>query len=119
MTHLRLIALVALCATMVAGGCARRAQPAARVEPPPAPVVQEPPPPPPALPPAPAPAASLAAPTDEEIFARKTLAELNAERPLGDVFFDLDQFADPGRRARRPAEQRPVAPALDIDPHHH
>jgi len=91
MTHIRLIALVALCATILAAGCARRAQPVARVEPPPPSVVEEPPPPPP--PPiepeaAPAPAAVL---TEEEIFARKTLEELNAERPLGDVFFDLDQ----------------------------
>jgi peptidoglycan-associated lipoprotein len=92
MTHLRLIALVALCATIVAAGCARRAQPVARVEPPPPPVVEEPPPPPPPPPiepeAAPAPAAAL---TEEEIFARKTLEELNAERPLGDAFFDLDQ----------------------------
>jgi peptidoglycan-associated lipoprotein len=29
--------------------------------------------------------------TEEEIFARKTLEELNAERPLGDAFFDYDQ----------------------------
>jgi peptidoglycan-associated lipoprotein len=29
--------------------------------------------------------------TEEEIFAKKTLEQLNAERPLGDVFFDLDQ----------------------------
>jgi peptidoglycan-associated lipoprotein len=31
--------------------------------------------------------------TEEELFARKTLDELNAERPLGDVFFDLDQYS--------------------------
>ncbi len=29
--------------------------------------------------------------TEEELFARKTLEELNAERPLGAAFFDLDQ----------------------------
>jgi peptidoglycan-associated lipoprotein len=28
--------------------------------------------------------------TEDEIFARKTLTELNAEKPLGDVFFDYD-----------------------------
>ena len=39
-------------------------------------------------PPAPAPSAPL---TDDELFQRKTLDQLNAERPLGDVFFDLDQ----------------------------
>jgi peptidoglycan-associated lipoprotein len=35
------------------------------------------------------------------LFARKTLEQLNAERPLGDVFFDYDQSAirDDGRKA--------------------
>ena len=32
-----------------------------------------------------------AALTEEEIFQRKTLDQLNAERPLGDVFFDFDK----------------------------
>src|SRR5438067_1212843 len=45
------------------------------------------PPPPPAAPPAPTPAAL----TEEEIFARKSLDQLNSERPLSDVFFDLDK----------------------------
>jgi peptidoglycan-associated lipoprotein len=30
--------------------------------------------------------------TEDELFARKTLEELNAERPLGDAFFDYDQY---------------------------
>jgi peptidoglycan-associated lipoprotein len=46
------------------------------------------PPPPPAPTPAPAPPRT---PTEEEIFAGKTLEQLNAERPLGDVYFDLDE----------------------------
>jgi peptidoglycan-associated lipoprotein len=29
--------------------------------------------------------------SEEEIFARKSLDQLNAERPLDDVFFDLDK----------------------------
>jgi peptidoglycan-associated lipoprotein len=29
--------------------------------------------------------------SEDDLFARKTLEELNAERPLGDVFFDLDE----------------------------
>jgi len=45
------------------------------------------PPPPPAATPAPTPAAL----TEEEIFARKSLDQLNSERPLSDVFFDLDK----------------------------
>ena len=30
--------------------------------------------------------------TEDELFARKSLAELNAERPLGDVMFELDDW---------------------------
>jgi peptidoglycan-associated lipoprotein len=56
--------------------------PAAEPTPPPAP-----PPPPPPPPPAPKPL------TDEEIFAKKTLEELNAEKPLEDVYFDYDSAA--------------------------
>lgn len=46
-----------------------------------------PPPPPPPPPPQPQPTA----PTEEEIFAKKTLEELNAEKPLADVFYSYDQ----------------------------
>jgi peptidoglycan-associated lipoprotein len=52
----------------------------------PAPTRTPSPPPPP---PAPAPA-QPAAPTEDEIFRNKTLDQLNAEKPLGDVFFALD-----------------------------
>ncbi|MEQ1870550.1 MAG: peptidoglycan-associated lipoprotein Pal [Vicinamibacterales bacterium] len=38
--------------------------------------------------PAPRPPAPL---TEEQIFAQKSLEQLNAEKPLGDVYFDLDQ----------------------------
>lgn len=44
-------------------------------------------PPPPSPPPAATPAA---APTEEELFARETLEELNKRAPLGDVFFHYD-----------------------------
>jgi peptidoglycan-associated lipoprotein len=72
--------------------CAKKAPPVP--PPPPAPpVVAAPPPaPPPPPPPAPAPAPPPArALTEDEIFARKTVDQLNAEMPLGDVMFDLDQ----------------------------
>jgi peptidoglycan-associated lipoprotein len=85
-----------VCALLVAGalasGC-RHNPPVAQAPPPapPAPVVQPPPPPPPP-PPAkveqPAPPAQL---TEDEIFSRKTIAELNAEAPLADALFDYDQ----------------------------
>ncbi len=56
-----------------------------------------PPPPPPA--PAPAPTPAPAPLTEEQIFAQKSLDQLNSERPLGDVFFALDQasIGDEGR----------------------
>jgi peptidoglycan-associated lipoprotein len=60
----------------------------------------------PARPPAPPPPAARPAtvarvPSDAELFARKSLDEINAEHPLGDVFFDYDQnsLRDEGRRA--------------------
>jgi peptidoglycan-associated lipoprotein len=58
--------------------------------PPPAPKPNPPPPPPPAPAPKPAPTPPPAL-TEEQLFAKKTLAELNAEKPLADVFFDLDE----------------------------
>ena len=79
--------------------CAKKVPPPAPQPPPPAaeaPAPPAPPPPPPAPPPAaPAPL------SEDEVFARKSLEELNAEKPLGDVFFDLDQsdLKDEGRAA--------------------
>jgi peptidoglycan-associated lipoprotein len=74
-------------------GCAKKVvpPPPPPPEPPPAPTAPPPPPPPP---PPPAPAPPPPAPrqlTEDEIFARKTLDEINAEMPLGDVFFEYDQ----------------------------
>jgi peptidoglycan-associated lipoprotein len=48
-------------------------------------------PPPPPAPPPPAPAPAPRPLTEEEIFARKTVEQLNLERPLDDVLFDLDK----------------------------
>jgi peptidoglycan-associated lipoprotein len=76
---------------LAAAGCHKKA-PAAVPAPPPAPppaAPATPPPPPPPPPPAPAPTPPPL--TEEEVFARKSLEQLNAERPLDDVFFDLDQ----------------------------
>ena len=69
--------------------------PAPAPAPPPPPTTPAPPPPPPA---APTPAAAPA-PTEAEIFRNKTLDQLNAEKPLGDVFFSLDS-TDLGEEAR-------------------
>lgn len=64
-----------------------------------APAAPSPPPAPPPPPRATAPAP--VAPTDEELFRRKSLDQLNGERPLSDVFFDYDQntLRDDGQRA--------------------
>ena len=83
--------VIALVMVIGLAGCAKKAPPPP--PPPPAPpVVAAPPPPPPPPPPAPAPAPPPPrALTEDEIFARKTVEQLNAEMPLGDVMFDLDQ----------------------------
>ena len=47
-------------------------------------------PPPPPPPPAPRETPAPRVPTEEEIFAGKTLVQLNEEKVLGDAFFDLD-----------------------------
>lgn len=79
-----------LAATLLAGACGgKKVEPPAPATPPPATTETKPstPPPPPA-PPAPTP---TPAPTEDELFARKTLEQLNAEKPLEDIFFGLDQ----------------------------
>ena len=78
-----------LAIAMTAGACKK--PPATQPTPPPATAPKtdtrpaSPPPPPP--PPAPAPAPE---PSEDEIFAKTTLAELNAKGLLGDVFFAYD-----------------------------
>jgi peptidoglycan-associated lipoprotein len=77
--------------SLTVAGCRKPAPTTAPAPPPPPPAAPAtppappPPPPPPAAPPAPA------ALTEDQIFAQKSLEQLNAERPLGDVFFDLDE----------------------------
>ena len=83
---------------VAAGACAKK-----KVEPPPAaapapaaaPTRPANPPPPP---PAPA-AANPPAPTEDEIFAKTTLEQLNAQKPLADVFFAYDsvEISEEGR----------------------
>jgi peptidoglycan-associated lipoprotein len=79
---------LSLCVVMFVSGCARRAPAPAPAPPPAAEAPTTPPAPPP--PPAPAPAPAPAPLTEEELFERMTLEELNAKRPLGDVFFAFD-----------------------------
>ncbi len=97
---------------LVASGCRRQA-PAQTPAPPPPPQAAvaatppaPPPPPAPAAPPKPAPL------TEEQIFAQTTLEQLNAQRPLADVFFDYDQSGGPRRWPGAAAEERRLAEAL-------
>ena len=97
--HILAAALVAVALT--AGACAKKKP--VPPPPPPAPAAPAPtttptpPPPPPPPPPAPAPKQ----PTEDEVFAAKSLDQLNAEKPLGDVFFAYDSqtLSDEGRAA--------------------
>ena len=73
-------------------GCGKKTPPATPPPAAPPPVVtQQPPPSPPPQAQAPPSVPAPPAPTEEEIFARLTLAELNAKKPLEDVYFDLDK----------------------------
>jgi peptidoglycan-associated lipoprotein len=90
----RLVSTFALASVIAiaAAGCHKKAPAAAPAPPPPAPPPAAPAtPPPPPPPPAPTPAPTPPPLTDEEVFARKSLDQLNAERPLTDVYFDLDR----------------------------
>jgi peptidoglycan-associated lipoprotein len=87
----RAFAALTLAAAMTATACGKKKPQTAPPPPPaaeaPATTPSQPPPPPP--PPAAAPATHE--PTEEEVFNSKTLEQLNAEKPLGDAYFDLDQ----------------------------
>jgi peptidoglycan-associated lipoprotein len=87
-----LVSIIALSTVLVLAGCAKKVPqtaPAPPPPPPPAAPVTPPAPPPPPPPPAPVPAPRPL--SEDEIFARKSVDQLNAERPLEDVFFDLDR----------------------------
>ena len=86
-----MLSTAALLMVVVIAGCAKKVPPPAPPPPaPPPPAATPAPPPPPPPPPKPAPAPPPKPLTEDEIFQRKSLAELNAEMPLGDVFFDYD-----------------------------
>ena len=61
--------------------------------PPPAPVAAPPPPPPPAPKPQPQapPQTPPRQPTEDEIFAKLTIEQINAQKPLANVLFDYDK----------------------------
>ena len=96
------VSILALASVLaVASACHKKVPPPAPAPPPPPPPAATPaPPPPPPPPPAPTPPPPRPL-TEEEIFARKSLEQLNAEKPLDDVFFDLDKsdIRDDGKSA--------------------
>ncbi len=98
--RIHMCAVVLIVAAMGAGACAKKA-PTAPAPPPaapaPPPTTPSTPPPPPPAPPAPTPAP----PTEDEVFRSKTLEQLNAEKPLADVYFvyDSTDLNDAGRAA--------------------
>jgi peptidoglycan-associated lipoprotein len=82
---------IVLLVTLTVTACGKKIPPPP--PPPPAPPAAPAPPPPPPPPPPPAPAPAPAPPralTEEEIFSKKTVDELNKEMPLADVSFDYD-----------------------------
>ena len=95
-----LVASFSLLVGLGVAACGKKA-PAVAPPPPPAPTAPTTPPAPPA-PPAPPPSAPAPrALSEEEQFAQKSLAQLNNERPLGDVYFELDlaTLKDEGKAA--------------------
>jgi len=73
------------------GACAKKIPPPPPPPPPEPPAAPAPPPPPPPPAPAPRPAPPPERPlSEDELFSRKSLDQLNAEMPLGDVGFDYD-----------------------------
>ena len=90
----RLVSTIALCSALAiaAAGCHKKVPQATPAPPPPPPPAAPAPPPAPPPPPPPPAAAPVPRPlSDEEIFARKSVDQLNSERPLDDVYFDLDK----------------------------
>lgn len=83
-------AAVVLVVALTAGACAKKPPepPPPGPTPPPAAAATKPDPPPP---PPPAPAATpAAAPTEDELFTKETLPDLNKRAPLADVLFGYD-----------------------------
>lgn len=89
MRRAHLLTVAGLTTVLVVAGCAKKTPPPASL--PALPPVAAAPPSPPPVPPAPQPPPVAAGLTEDELFARKSLSDLNAEMPLGDVLFDYDR----------------------------
>jgi peptidoglycan-associated lipoprotein len=88
----RLFFVLVLSSVVASAACHKKIAAAPPPPPPPPPPAATPAPPPPPPPPAaPTPAPTPRALSEDEIFARKSVDDLNSEKPLDDVFFDLDK----------------------------
>ena len=88
----RLVCTIALASALgLTAACHKKVPAPAPAPPPPPPAAPATPPAPPPPPAAPAPAPAPRPLTEEQIFAQKSLDQLNAEHPLSDVYFDLDK----------------------------
>jgi peptidoglycan-associated lipoprotein len=89
----RLTWFLALIVTLIVtvSACSKKVPPPAPAPPPPPAVPAAPPAPPPPPAPAPAPPSTPPALTEEEVFSRKSVDQLNAEKPLTDAYFDYDK----------------------------
>jgi peptidoglycan-associated lipoprotein len=102
MVYQRTAAIAAFSLILVLGVAACGKKQAALTPPPPRMPTAPTAPPAPVAPPAPAaPAATPRNMSEDEMFAQKSVAQLNDEHVLGDVYFDLDNAAikDEGRSA--------------------
>jgi peptidoglycan-associated lipoprotein len=105
MTRARLlVSIIALSSFIAVAGCGKKVPAAAPAPPPPAPAATPAPPPPPPPPAPPAPAPTPPALSEAEVFARKSVDQLNSEHPLEDIFFDLDR-ADVRDDAKAPLQK--------------
>ena len=105
-SSVRVLAAIALVGVLGVSACGKKKPATAPIPPPPAPTpaatTPAPPPPPPPAPPTPA----DRAPSDDEIFAKKSVDDLNNDKVLGDAFFDLDSAQL--REDAKPALQKNV-----------
>ncbi len=105
-SSVRVLTAMALIGVVSVAACGKKKAATAPIPPPPPatqPATTPTPPPPP--PPAP-PTAADRTPSDDEIFAKKSVEDLNNDRVLGDAFFDLD--SDQLREDAKPALQKNV-----------
>jgi peptidoglycan-associated lipoprotein len=92
-TGVRAFAVLTLAVAMTVSACGKKKPTTVPPPPPPAETPRTTPTPPPPPPAPPRENTQPRVPTEDEIFAGKTIEQLNAEKPLADAYFDLDSQA--------------------------